>query len=69
MSVRRLISLRTRLTLAILLVVLLTVVLAGFLANILIGRQFTRYIATQQSKRTVELVSLLQQQYQPDSGT
>lgn len=66
---RRLISLRTRLTLAILLVVLLTVVLAGFLANILIGRQFTRYIATQQSKRTVELVSLLQQQYQPESGT
>lgn len=69
MSSRRLISLRTRLTMAILLVVLMTVVLAGLLANILIGGQFTRYIATQQNKRTDEIVLLLQQQYLPESGT
>ena len=61
-------SLRTRLTLAILLVVLLTIVLTSVTANFFIGRQFTRYIAGQQAKRTIEIVTLLEQQYQSEAN-
>lgn len=61
-------SLRTRLTLAILLVVLLTIVLTSLTANFFIGRQFTRYITGQQTKRTTEIVTLLEQQYQSEAN-
>jgi len=62
-------SLRTKLTLTIALVMLLTVALISLLSNFFIEKQFTNYIASQQEKRTQEIVNNLSQQYDANTQT
>ncbi|GHU66490.1 sensor histidine kinase [Clostridia bacterium] len=56
-------SLRTQLSLAIVIVVLVSVALISFLSNILIARQFENYIAEQQELRAVSITDNLAQYY------
>ncbi|MDR2771050.1 MAG: HAMP domain-containing protein [Clostridiales Family XIII bacterium] len=56
-------SLRTQLSLAIVLVVLLTVALISFLSNSLINRQFEAYIAEQQRAHAASIAENLGQYY------
>lgn len=62
-------SLRTKLSLTIALVMLLTVALISLLSNFFIEKQFTNYIASQQEKRTQEIVNNLSQQYDANTNT
>jgi len=62
-------SLRTKLSLTIALVMLLTVALISLLSNFFIEKQFTNYIASQQEKRTLEIVNNLSQQYDVNAQT
>lgn len=56
-------SLRTQLTLTIIVVVLVTVALISLLANILIDREFESYIMEQQQMKTEDIISNLGLQY------
>lgn len=56
-------SLKTKLSSAILIIVLLTITMISFLANYFINRQFTDYIARQQSLKAQVIQSTLSQQY------
>jgi heavy metal sensor kinase len=56
-------SLKTRLSLYIALVALLTVALISILSNIFINRQFKDYVVKQQDRKTEELLSNLNRQY------
>jgi len=62
-------SLRTKLSLTIALVMLLTVALISLLSNFFIEKQFTNYIASQQEKRTQEIVNNLSQQYDANTNS
>ncbi|MDR1412345.1 MAG: hypothetical protein LBJ07_00255 [Actinomycetes bacterium] len=61
-------TLRGQLTLAITLVVVFAIALITLLSNVLVARQFERYVERQQATRTRELVALLGQQYDADTG-
>jgi signal transduction histidine kinase len=61
-------SLRAQLTLSIALIVLTTVGLAAVFANLLIGRQFERYVTQQQAQRIRDIVGSLEAQYNPVAG-
>ena len=61
-------SLRRQLTLSIALIVLTTVGLAAVLANLLIGRQFERYVTQQQAQRIQDIAGSLEAQYNPKAG-
>jgi hypothetical protein len=54
-------SLRTKLSLTIALFMLLTVASISFLSNILIEKEFTKYLTIQQQKRTQEITDSLSQ--------
>ncbi len=62
------ISLRNKLSLAIVLVVLLTVSLISLLANFLIQNQFRQYISKQQQDTRQNIISTLSEQYDADSA-
>ncbi|HHW46696.1 MAG TPA: HAMP domain-containing histidine kinase [Clostridiales bacterium] len=62
-------SLKTKLSFAIAMVVLITVALISFLANVFIEKQFNNYILRQQELKKNEIVSLLSQQYNKNTGT
>lgn len=56
-------SLRTQLSLSIVLIVLFTVAVISFLSNLLINREFEKYIAEQQKTKADDLVSNLSSHY------
>lgn len=61
-------SLRAQLTLSIALIVLTTVGMAAVFANLLIGRQFERYVTVQQAQRIGDIAGSLEAQYNPEAG-
>ncbi|MBC3797301.1 sensor histidine kinase [Acetobacterium tundrae] len=62
-------SLRTKLTLTIALVMLITIALISILANFLIEKQFTTYLASQQQNQTQEIANSLSQHYNAATKT
>ncbi|MBC3889007.1 hypothetical protein GH810_11850 [Acetobacterium paludosum] len=62
-------SLRTKLSLTIALVMLITIALISILANFLIQKQFTTYLASQQQNQTQEIANSLSQHYDAATKT
>lgn len=62
-------KLRTKLTASYALVALLLVAAVFLITNVFLQKQFNAYVMKQNEENNREIVSLLQQQYQPDSGT
>lgn len=58
-------GLRTQIALSIMLIVFGTVAVIGFLSNLLIGQAFERYVAQQQHLKTEDIVSNINEQYDP----
>ncbi len=56
-------SLKSRLSLTILIIVLITIAIISFMSNLLINRQFTNYISKQQELKTQIITSSISQQY------
>ncbi len=56
-------SLKSRLSLTILIIVLITIAIISFTSNLLINRQFTNYIKKQQELKTQIITSSISQQY------
>ncbi|MDF2908844.1 MAG: integral rane sensor signal transduction histidine kinase [Herbinix sp.] len=56
-------SLKSRLSLTILIIVLITIAIISFTSNLLINRQFTNYISKQQELKTQIITSSISQQY------
>ena len=56
-------SLKSRLSLTILIIVLITIAIISFTANLLINQQFTNYISKQQELKTQIITSSVSQQY------
>jgi signal transduction histidine kinase len=61
-------SLRTQISLTIIVVLLITVLLIGFLSNTLINRRFEAYIIRQNQIRTEDIINSLSQRHDPFSG-
>ncbi len=61
-------SLKSRLSLSILMIVLLTIAIISVLANYFINRQFTDYISRQQELKTQVITTSIGQQYSMETG-
>lgn len=61
-------SLRTKLSLSYAMAALLIVSIISFMSNFLLEKQFKDYIVKQQEQRNEEVISLVAQQYKPDTG-
>ena len=61
-------SLKSRLSLSILMIVLLTIIIISVLSNYFINRQFTEYISRQQELKTQVITTSIGQQFTPKTG-
>lgn len=61
-------SLKSKLSMSILMIVLLTIAIISVLANYFINRQFTNYISRQQELKTQVITTSIGEQYKPKNG-